>query len=330
MPRTAARPSAITMALLFLLAAMLCSSCRAPEPPVEQKTPEKETALALPIIPVLPVIPILPIPAPQPPPEPSRIYIDPGIVLKEPERPPSDTAVPLPKPLLREETRLPYAATQRPRIAIIIDDMGHHQQLGRQFLQLDLNLSFAFLPDAPYSAELSATAYQSRRDILVHLPMEPKNPAKHPGANALSVQDTPEQIRQKMAGMLDAVPHAVGANNHMGSRFTEDSGAMQVVIDTLKNRSFFFIDSFTTVASRGLTVARQQGVPTAPRHVFLDAVQEPHQICRQIDQLVAGAKKRGWAIGIGHPHGATLTALTRYNRERLLEVEIVGVHQLVE
>ena len=105
---------------------------------------------------------------------------------------------------------------------------------------------------------------------------------------------------------------------------------MQVVIDSLKNRSFFFIDSYTTAASRGLATARQQGVPTATRHVFLDNVQEPQQICRQIEQLIAGAKTRGWAIGIGHPNGATLAALNRYSREGFPEVELVGAHQLVQ
>jgi polysaccharide deacetylase 2 family uncharacterized protein YibQ len=315
-PRTTARPSAVTTALLFLLAAIFLSNCRSSESPVKKSTPGKKTVQT--------------IPAPQSSVAPGNLIISPEIALKVPDLPAPDDTVPLPSPSLREDTRHPSAETKRPRIAIIIDDMGYHQQLGRQFLQLNLNLTYSFLPDAPYSGELAATAYQSGRDILVHLPMEPKDAAKHPGADGLSVQDTPELIRQKMARMLSAVPHAVGANNHMGSRFTEDSGAMQVVIDTLKNRSLFFIDSYTTAASRGLTIARQQGVPTAPRHVFLDTVQEPQQICRQIEQLLAGAKKRGWAIGIGHPNEATLIALTQYNRERFLDVEFVGAHQLVE
>ncbi len=318
MPRTAARPSTVTTALLFVLVATLCANCRTPEPPDEKIAEKKETALTAPI------------PAPLPPVLPGHISIDPGIVLKGPGLATTDNTVPLPRTSLPKETPHPSEKTNRPRIAIIIDDMGYHQQLGRQFLQLDLNLTYSFIPDAPYSGELAAAVFQTGRDIMVHLPMEPKDPAKHPGANALSVQDTPERIRQKMAMMLNAIPHAVGANNHMGSRFTEDSGAMQVVIDTLKNRSFFFIDSFTTAASRGLTIAQQQGVPTAPRHIFLDTVQEQQQIDRQIAQLLASAKKRGWAIGIGHPHEATLLALTRYNRERFFDVEIVGAHQLVE
>jgi len=315
-PCTAASKCTGTTALVFLLAAIVFVSCRSPEPSVGTNGPEKVAALTL--------------PAPQSSASSGHITITPQIVLKEPDLPAANSTVPLPQPSLQQDTPLPIEANTRPRIAIIIDDMGYHQQLGRQFLQLDLNLTYSFLPDAPYTGELTATAFETGREILVHLPMEPKDASKNPGANALLVQDTPERLRQKMTKMLNAVPHAVGANNHMGSRFTEDAEAMQVVIYTLKTRSFFFIDSFTTAGSRGLITAQHQGVPTAPRHVFLDTIREPQQICRQIEQLIAGAKKRGWAIGIGHPNGATLEALSRYNLERFREVEIVGAHQLVQ
>jgi polysaccharide deacetylase 2 family uncharacterized protein YibQ len=224
---------------------------------------------------------------------------------------------------------LAFAEKKRPRVAIIIDDMGYHRQLGCQLLQLDLNLTYSFLPDAPYTGEQAAMAFQFGRDILVHLPMEPKDAAWNPGADALTAQDSPECIREKMARMLAAVPHAVGANNHMGSRFTEDAGLMQVVIKSLKNRSYFFVDSYTTAASQGLATARQLGVPSARRQVFLDTVQEPQKICRQVERLIAGAKKQGEAIGIGHPNRAMLAALTQCG-EQFREVEIVGAHWLVQ
>lgn len=232
--------------------------------------------------------------------------------------------------LPKNDERQATCKKNRPRVAIIIDDMGNHQQLGRQFLQLDLNLTFSFLPEAPYTTALQETAFQLGRDILVHLPMEPKNAAWNPEMEGLSVQDKPSRIRQKMARMLDAVPHAIGASNHMGSCFTEDAGTMRVVIESLRDRSLFFIDSYTTAASRGVATARQLGVPVAQRHVFLDNDREPQKICRQIDQLITLAKRQGSAIGIGHPNRAMFTALTQGNKEGLREVEIVGVHQMVQ
>ncbi len=208
--------------------------------------------------------------------------------------------------------------------------MGHHQQLGRQFLAIDLNLSYSFLPNAPYSGELAEVAFATGRDILVHLPMEPNNGIWEGGEGGLAVRDTPGQIKQKTTRMLAAVPHAVGASNHMGSRFTEDGEAIRAVLAIIKSRNLIFIDSYTSPASRGLAIAQQLGVPSARRHVFLDNIQELQKICGQIDHLVTMAHQQGWAIGIGHPYRATLAALTQCDRKRLKSVDMVGVSSLVQ
>ena len=75
----------------------------------------------------------------------------------------------------QEERGAPPNKTSRPLVAIIIDDMGHNRPLDYQFLQLDANLSFSFLPQAPFTAELAEQAFQGGHDVLVHLPMEPKD-----------------------------------------------------------------------------------------------------------------------------------------------------------
>ena len=216
----------------------------------------------------------------------------------------------------------------RPRIAVIIDDMGYNRPMGRQFLQTAADLTFSFLPEAPHTRELAEQAHRAGRTILVHLPMEPKDSSWKLGPEALRIGDTAEEISRKTEGMLANVPYAVGANNHMGSRFTENSQGMRRMLATLKAHSFFFIDSFTTPASLGETTARQLRLPTARRHVFLDNNQDPESICRQLGQLVAQAKQRGQAIGIGHPNQAMFTALGSCGPAYFSEVELVGVHQL--
>jgi polysaccharide deacetylase 2 family uncharacterized protein YibQ len=133
-----------------------------------------------------------------------------------------------------------------------------------------------------------------------------------------------------MTWMFSAVPHATGANNHMGSRFTADAAAMRVVLGSLKEHSFYFIDSYTARGSQGLATAQELGVPAARRHIFLDNVQETETICRQIDELVAIAQKKGAAIAIGHPNRATLRALTECGARLRMAVDIVSARQLVQ
>lgn len=299
-------------ALFFLLGIILWCGYRSPEPPTQNKAGRQETIQI-------------------PPALSTAVPFQPTIAFKEPNPSVADETIQTsePSPLPAKEESV-VGKKKRPRLAIIIDDMGYHRHLGEQLLHLDLNLTYSFLPDTPYTAELAETAFRLGRDILAHLPMEPKDSIRNPEKEALMVQDIPERIREKTGRMLAAVPHAIGANNHMGSRFTEDAEAMQVVIETLKNRSLFFIDSYTTAASQGWTTAQQLEVPTARRHIFLDTIQDPKKISLQIEQLITQAKKRGWAIGIGHPNEAMLTALIQWNRTQLHEVEIVGVHQLVQ
>jgi len=221
------------------------------------------------------------------------------------------------------------AKGQRPKVAIIIDDMGYHQKIGRRLLALDLNLTFSFLPGAPFTLKQEKQAWQQGRDVMLHMPMEAHNSAFDPGPGALYLKFSPEKIRAQVKEDLAAVPHAIGSNNHMGSRFTENRAAMHAVLGVLKKRGLFFIDSYTTARSTGLDEARKMSIPAARRHVFLDNDQDREKICCQLDKLVALAGKKGWAIGIGHPHQATLNALGSCGRQLGRSVEVVGVHTLV-
>jgi len=246
----------------------------------------------------------------------------PAVIFEEPD---------LPNPL--DATLEGVSRTDRksglPRVAIIIDDMGYHPDIGRKLLALDMALTFSFLPGAPFTPELEEAAWQKGADILVHMPMQARDPAWNPGPGALYLADSPEQLRQKVRRNLSRVPHAIGCNNHMGSRFTEHADSMRLVLEVLKKRRLFFIDSYTTARSTGMDQARALGVPTARRHVFLDNVHEQEKICRQLEELVALAEKKGWAIGIGHPNQATLTALTGCRDRLRARVRIVPVHELV-
>lgn len=218
---------------------------------------------------------------------------------------------------------------RRPRVAIIIDDMGYNLAIGQQLLQLDLGLSFSFLPAAPHTSALVQQAQTSGRSILVHLPMEPKTSQGNEEQETLLVGENEEALQAKLKGMLAAVPAAVGANNHMGSRFTEDRKRMRLVLAQLQARSMFYIDSFTSTASMGETTAQQMGLPTARRTVFLDNQQQPGAICRQLGVLAAKATAEGEAIAIGHPNRAMVEALTTCVGERLRDVQLVRVERLV-
>ena len=144
----------------------------------------------------------------------------------------------------------------------------------------------------------------------MHLPMEPLSyPKLKPGPGALLIAMSPAQLRRTTLEDIKGVPGATGANNHMGSRFTESRRALAPVLSVLKKRGLFFIDSFTSPRSAALALAREMGLRTGRRSVFIDHDPSPRAVRRQIRRALALAKRRGGVIAIGHPHQATLDAL---------------------
>jgi len=221
------------------------------------------------------------------------------------------------------------AAEKLPQVAIIIDDMGYHPEVGRDLIALDLSLSFSFLPHAPFTPGLEEMAYQKGNPILLHLPLEPRSAEWDPGPGALFLKDDSATRRKKFYADLQHVPHATGVNNHMGSLFTEDRTAMEELVELFSEQQLFFIDSFTTSASTGLASAREKQLPSSRRHIFLDNVQEREAICLQIEKLVKLAAHQEHAIGIGHPYPETFSALNSCGLEMLQSVSFVGVDTLV-
>lgn len=217
-----------------------------------------------------------------------------------------------------------------PEIAIIIDDLGYNADTDFSFFKLDLPLSFSVLPYGPFTQSVVRKANREGRELLLHLPMEPKNyPSVKPGPGALLLSMDARKIRSVLARDLTRVKGVRGVNNHMGSSFTEDRGKMRVVLDELKKRNLFFVDSRTTRNTVALAMARKLGVPAARRRVFLDNNLEPRAMEIQMERLLGMARHLGSAVGIGHPHRETYALLERYSRKIKARFHMVPVSELV-
>ncbi len=215
-----------------------------------------------------------------------------------------------------------------PTVAIVIDDMGYRQKEGSALLDLDLALSFAFLPHGPHTPDLARRAQSLGRDILLHLPLQASDPRWDPGPGTLTLAMDETVLLADLDDLLAMVPMAIGVNNHMGSRFTEDSRAMGVLLAEIGRRRLFFLDSVTSSQSVGYDLARQLTVPTVRRNVFLDNEQDRLRIIAQLENLVAHAEKQGTAVGIGHPHAETLLALREFGDRFRDRVTLVGIGSL--
>ncbi|MCK4297799.1 MAG: divergent polysaccharide deacetylase family protein, partial [Candidatus Marinimicrobia bacterium] len=92
----------------------------------------------------------------------------------------------------------------------------------------------------------------------------------------------------------------------MGSLATSDEDLMKIVAKSLQKKGLYFIDSLTSPRSIAYEVAREVGIPTAVRTVFLDNKREKSEIQAQFKKAIEVAKRSGRAIAIGHVNLQTL------------------------
>ena len=215
------------------------------------------------------------------------------------------------------------------RIAIVIDDIGY-RKTDSDALNLPGNITFSILPQTPYGKRLAQQAFKQNRDILLHIPMESEND-KVLGPGALTHGMSEEKIRASLTRSFEEIPFAIGINNHMGSLLTQLHRPMARVMRFLKERELFFLDSLTTEYSRASLIAKDFGVPSLNRHIFLDNQLSSEYITKQFNQLIERAKTNHVAIAIAHPHPETIKALTLL-LPRLAEAQIklVPISELIQ
>ncbi len=201
----------------------------------------------------------------------------------------------------------------RPMIAIVLDDVGVNRRGAEAAIALPGPLTLSFMTYARDLAAMTARARAAGHELMLHVPMEPRDAALDPGPNVLRADLPRAELAQRLAWGLDRFEGYVGINNHMGSRFTASEEGMALVMAQLKMRGLLFLDSVTAADSVAARQAARAGVPYAVRDVFLD--NEPDDIAaihRQLALLEQAARAHGYAVGIGHPHDGTVTALRQW------------------
>ena len=196
------------------------------------------------------------------------------------------------------------------QLAVIIDDMGSSMQEARALAGIGLPVTFSIIPGLRSDREVADFAAKSGIETMIHIPMQSKGwPQRRLEANGLLLSMDDAAIREHLRDYALRIPGAHGVNNHMGSEFTEHEDKMRTVLEVLKGRGLFFVDSVTTPQTVGLRLAREMGVKAGKRNVFLDNEQDGAYIRRQLAQAVRMAKRNGAAIAICHPHPATIATL---------------------
>jgi uncharacterized protein len=220
--------------------------------------------------------------------------------------------------------------TPAARVAILFDDAGGSLVHLQAIIDLGRAVTVTVLPGLRFSREVALKAEEEGLEVMLHLPLEPEDPKLPLGPGGVTTAMNADQIAQTVAADLDQVPGAIGINNHEGSKATADERVMRAVLETIKSRGLFFVDSVTSPRTIAGRMAAQMQIPTASRAVFLDNQDQAEAIRTQMRELITVALQRKQAIAIGHTMRMTPQVLQEmlgeFDRQ---DIELVPVSTLV-
>ncbi len=227
------------------------------------------------------------------------------------------------------------------QVAFVIDDWGYSLNNIDALFQINRPITLAVLPHLRYSKEIISRIRKQGQeyDMILHLPLESKS-GKSAERDTIRRNMKKDRILSILKNDIESVPGIIGVSNHQGSMVTENKEIMKIILEELKKRDLFFLDSRTTPISVCGNISRKIGLKYAKRSVFLDLapIKEEKQnrayIKRQIKELINIAKTRGNAIAIGHDKKLTLDVI----KESIQDIEkenikivplkkIVGKHE---
>jgi|LSQX01.2.fsa_nt_gb polysaccharide deacetylase 2 family uncharacterized protein YibQ len=234
--------------------------------------------------------------------------------------------------LLPTQTKKKKTFSGKPRIALIIDDVGWNKEIVKELEKINQPFTLSILPKAQHSEEIFDSIKNNRVvELFLHQPMEPIPPARSLDKGLLTTKMAKEELVEQFKDNLKYYyPHIKGVNNHMGSLFTTNKEKMKIVLEEMKDKDLVFVDSMTSTKSCGYQLAKDMGLKAGKRDVFLDNISDQKYIENQIKELVETAKREGSAIGIGHARKTTVQVLKKVIPSLTDEVDIVSASSLLE
>ncbi len=212
------------------------------------------------------------------------------------------------------------------KVAIIMDDMGNSLEAVEQMSRLGQAITIAILPFSSMAHETASIARQNNLEIILHLPLESlyNDYDNNHTQGIIHSEMSRQEIIQAVQTSMGQVPYIDGVNTHMGSKITSNPELIRIILQELKDRGLYFIDSRTTAESVAYDEARNLGIPTAFRNVFLDTEIDEVFIRNQLIRLFQYAQQNGTAVGICHPSPETLKVL----RENIHLIDNYGLQMV--
>ena len=195
-------------------------------------------------------------------------------------------------------------------IAIIIDDWGQNASNCKYLKEIPEPLAVSILPGLRHTKDVARCAGLYHKMTMLHLPLEALyNNDFYPSDYIIKTTMTTALVQKILDDDLNQLPSVAGVNNHMGSKATGDRPLMKIIFKRLKKKDLFFVDSMTARNSVCSGLASEMNLAFGRRDVFLDNINTREAIIKQIMTLAQRARRRGYAVAIGHDRRLTMQVL---------------------
>ena len=215
---------------------------------------------------------------------------------------------------------------ERAKLVLIIDDVATFEHAS-MVKSIGLKITPSIFPATKTHPDTPNIA-RTFEFYMIHLPMQ----AKHfdsPEIGTLTINESFESMHEKIKKIRKDFPRAKYTNNHTGSRFTSDYDAMDKAYRALIEQGFIFVDSKTIAQTAVARAAKKYNQPYISRDIFLDDDPSASAVRRELIAAVNLAKKRGYAIAIGHPKKNTIAVIKASKNNILKDVEVVYLKDIL-
>lgn len=208
-------------------------------------------------------------------------------------------------PRIGEDGRLPWkvyarpssSLETRPRIAVVVTNLGLSERSTEAAIALPGAVTLAFSPYAPRIEEWITKARDAGHEVMVGLPMEPRDfPRSDAGLLSLMTSVDEEQNLLNLQRVLSVSSGYIGVVNFQGSGFTASRAAMQPILAALTSRGLVYLDTLENATSVAPELAEKLNTPFATADLVLDQSLSRPMVTARLSQLELVAKNQKTAI----------------------------------
>ncbi len=215
---------------------------------------------------------------------------------------------------------------------VVLDADPQYENLYDSYLRSSVPFTFAVRPDLPTTGRVARDLRHQKREIFLHLAMEPRGyPRLDPGKDAILLDLTQVEIEDRITRGLSTVGTPRGVISRLGGAAVNDADVMRAVLGELKRRDLPFVDAHGTGPSVVEEIGEEVGARTQPLGATLDGSgNTPAAVRARLKQLVQSAMQRGAIIVSLHPSSVILGVLESERESlRTQGVDMVPASEIV-